>query len=233
MTVYGGPRPTPPAPKPDPILLGAFGFLVLAVIVGVILGARAFMSDPGGTAAPQQERTVDAGASPAPAAPSSAPTSSPSAPAQSASSTPAKNGFLAAKATLLVAGHTGMCLLSNPGDGGNASQQPCDGNNPAMVWVPQLVQGSQNTFRFVNAGTEKCLDVNGASRDNGANVLAWDCHGGPNQQWRLDRDGDGYRVVSINSGKCMGIDNNKTNPGALARQWDCDASANQRWKFQQ
>jgi hypothetical protein len=35
------------------------------------------------------------------------------------------------------------------------------------------------------AAGEQCLDVQGASRRNGANVLIWPCHGRANQRWRI------------------------------------------------
>ena len=35
------------------------------------------------------------------------------------------------------------------------------------------------------AGSNRCLDVNGASQADGAIVQIWDCNGGANQQWTL------------------------------------------------
>jgi hypothetical protein len=232
MTVYGGPRPEPPAPKPDKVLLGAFGFLVLALIVGIVFGVQAFVSDsPGGTSA--ADRTAAGGNAVSSATPPSAPPSAAPSPSPSPSpSRSAKTALLAARPTLLRPGHSGLCLQANQGNGGNATQQPCDGNNATMRWVPQAANGTQDTFVFVNAGDNRCLDVNGAAKDNGAQLLVWDCHGGPNQLWRLIPDGSGHRVVSLNSGRCMGIDSGNTAPGTVARQWDCDGSTNQRWQFQ-
>ncbi|MFG2041463.1 RICIN domain-containing protein [Dactylosporangium sp. NPDC048998] len=232
MTVYGGPRPTPPAPKPDKVLLAASGFLVLALVAGIVFGVQAFMSDsPNGTSAAEQaEQRSDAPSQPAP---SDAPSSAPPPPSPTLSPTPPKAALLAAKPTLMRPDHSGLCLQANPGDGGNASQQPCDGNNRTMLWVPQAMNGSQDTFEFINAADNRCLDVNGASKDNGAELVIWDCHGGANQLWRPVRDGDGYRLVSLNSGRCIGIDSGNPAPGAVARQWDCDGSTNQRWQFQQ
>ena len=38
---------------------------------------------------------------------------------------------------------------------------------------------------------------NGGSLDDGASIVQWQCHGGANQQWRLEVAGDGYsRIVS-------------------------------------
>ncbi|MER7003595.1 RICIN domain-containing protein [Dactylosporangium sp. NPDC000555] len=235
MTVYGGPRPVPPEPparRPDKVLLAAFGFLVLALIVGIVFGVRAFTSDPprASSAAGQSEPPSAAASQPAPsAAPSSAPP--PSSPAPS--SPPPPKALLAAKPTLMRPGHSGLCLQANPGNGGNASQQPCDGNNRTMLWVPQAMNGSRDTFELINAADNRCLDVSGGSKDNGPQLIITDCHGGPTQLWRPVRDGDGYHVVNLNSGRCIGIDAANPAPGAAARQWDCDGSTNQRWQFQQ
>src|SRR3954469_8361023 len=49
----------------------------------------------------------------------------------------------------------------------------------------------------------KCIDVNGPEfdgRNNGARVQMWDCHGGPNQQWRVE----GTAVIASN-GKCLDV----------------------------
>jgi hypothetical protein len=231
MTVYGGPRPTPPgAPriKPDPLLFGAFGFLVVAVIAGLIFAFQGGGDGDGGqsaadrvTGAPAAQVPSQAESSAAPPPPSSAPPSPTPTPPQ---------GLLPAKPTLLRASHSGLCLQAAEGNGGIATQMPCD-NNPTQVWMPQAVSGTQDVFTFVNTKDNRCLDVNGASKDNGAQVLQWDCHGGPNQQWRLQRDGDGFRFVSLNSGRCIGVDSGSPAPGAAARQWDCDNSANQRWQL--
>ncbi|MGI5237708.1 RICIN domain-containing protein [Dactylosporangium sp. CA-139066] len=232
MTVYGGPRPTPPAPKPDKVLLGAIGFTVLAVILGVIFGFQAFTSGSpkGSSNAQRQEQSVDV---PSAAPPSAAQSSAPPPPSPTPSPTPAKQAILAAKPTLMRPDHSGLCMQANAGNGGNASQQPCDANNATMLWVPRAMNNTQDTFEFVNAADNRCMDVNGASKDNGAQIVLWDCHGGANQLWKMVRDGDGYRFVSLNSGRCIGIDSGNPAPGAVARQWDCDGSTNQRWQFQQ
>ncbi|UWP80600.1 RICIN domain-containing protein [Dactylosporangium fulvum] len=231
MTVYGGPRPTPPAPKLDPMLLGAFAFLVVALIVGAVFGVRAFTSDsPQSSNNAQQQTDLPAPETSSAAPPSSAPPSSAPSPTPSPTRPAA---LLQVKPSLLRASHSGLCMQTNEGNGANAVQQPCDANNPTELWVPQIVGNSQDTFLFVNAKDNRCLDVNGGSKDNGAPIVQWDCHSAPNQQWRLQRDGDGFRFVSVNSGRCIGVDSGNPNPGAAVRQWDCDNSANQRWQVTQ
>ncbi len=228
MTVYGGPRPTPPPPRitPDPLLFGAFGFLVVAVVAGLIF---AFQGGGGGGTPSAAERGSGVPAEPVPSQAGSSAAAPPSSAPPSPSPTPPQS-LIPVKPTLLRASHSGLCMQAQEGNGGVATQMPCD-NNPTQVWMPQLVSGTQDVYAFVNTKDNRCLDVNGGSKDNGAQVLQWDCHGGPNQQWRLQRDGDGFRFVSVNSGRCIGVDSGSPNPGAAARQWDCDNSANQRWQL--
>lgn len=229
MTVYGGLRPTPPPPprvKPDPLLFGAFGFLVVAVIAGLVLAFQGGAGGGGQPSAADQQTGAAAGQVPSQPASSAAPPP----PSSAAPSPTPPQALIPAKPTLLRASHSGLCMQAQEGNGGPATQLPCD-NNPTQVWMPQSVAGTQDVFAFVNTKDNRCLDVNGGSKDNGAQVLQWDCHGGPNQQWRLQRDGDGFRLVSVNSGRCIGVDSGSPNPGAAVRQWDCDNSANQRWQL--
>ena len=181
----------------------------------------------GRPSAAEQQTAAPAGPVPSQAAPSSA---APPPPSSAAPSPTPPKAMIPAKPTLLRASHSGLCMQAAEGNGGIATQMPCD-NNPTQVWMPQAVAGAQDVFAFVNTKDNRCLDVNGGSKDNGAQVLQWDCHGGPNQQWRLQRDGNGYRFVSLNSGRCIGVDSGSPAPGAAVRQWDCDNSANQRWQL--
>ncbi|MFF5229407.1 RICIN domain-containing protein [Dactylosporangium sp. NPDC000521] len=240
MTVYGGPRPTspatpggpggsggPPRVKPDPLLFGAFGFLVVAVVVGLVLAFQGGGSGSGQPSAAERATGAPAEQAPSQAAPTSA---APPPPSSAAPSSAPPQALIPAKPTLLRASHSSLCMQAQEGNGGVATQMPCD-NNPTQVWMPQSVGGSRDVFAFVNTKDNRCLDVNGGSKDNGAQILQWDCHGGPNQQWRLQRDGDGFRFVSMNSGRCIGVDSGSPAPGAAVRQWDCDNSANQRWQL--
>jgi len=230
MTVYGGPQPSLPPKKPDPVLLGAAAFLVVALIVGTVFAVQAFVSD--GPSRTSNAERPDQNSAPAAEPSSAAAPSSAAPPSPTRSPTPAAaQPLVAAKPSLLRASHSGLCLQANDGNGAGAVQQPCDGNNRTELWVPQVLGGGPDTFTFVNTQDNRCLDVNGGAKDNGAQIVQWDCHGGPNQQWRLQRDGDGYRLVSLNSGRCIGVDAGRTDPGAPARQWDCDGSPNQRWQF--
>ena len=82
----------------------------------------------------------------------------------------------------------------------------------------------------------RCLDVPGASRNNGVPITIWDCHGGENQQWTIDTsvpNSTGYYPIKVYGGtKCLDIANGAyaTN-GARIQLWDCHGGANQLWRY--
>ena len=52
----------------------------------------------------------------------------------------------------------------------------------------------------------QCLDVFGASTDAAASVIQWTCHGGANQQWRLEPAGGGaVRILARHSGQALDV----------------------------
>ena len=78
-----------------------------------------------------------------------------------------------------------------------------------------------------------CLDVSGESLDDGASIIQWPCHGGDNQQWRLEGVADGYsRIVSRHSGKCLDVSGGSADDGASIIQWQCHGGDNQQWRLE-
>jgi hypothetical protein len=79
----------------------------------------------------------------------------------------------------------------------------------------------------------KCLDLPGGQAADGTPAIQYDCHGGPNQQWRIESAGGaGYRIVSRMSGKCIGTD-----PGGAATDGHivesrCGDSSIQLWAIE-
>ena len=78
------------------------------------------------------------------------------------------------------------------------------------------------TFRLRGEGSGRCLDVNQASTANGAQMLIWDCHNNPNQQFT--QNGQTLQVM----GKCLDAPANAAG-GIRVQIWDCNGGANQRW----
>ncbi|MEU7874138.1 RICIN domain-containing protein [Dactylosporangium sp. NPDC049140] len=232
MTVYGGPRPSLPGPRPDKLLLGAAGVAVLAIIAGIVFAVQAFMSDdPQSTSAQQAPPSVGAESSAPAAAPPSSPAPPPS-PTPSPSPPPKKAALLAAKPSLMRPDHSGLCLQANGGNGGNTTQQGCDGNNPTELWVPQAIGDSQDTFQFVNAADNRCLSVANNAKDNFAQVWLWDCHADIGQLWKLVPDNGAYRLLNPNSNRCLTIESGNPAPGAVARIFDCNGQPDERYRFQ-
>ncbi len=99
-------------------------------------------------------------------------------------------------------------------------------------WEQASGGGSYN--RLVAKHSGRCMDVYGASRDNGAAIIQWDCHTGDNQLWSLVSAGnDYYKLVAKHSGKCLDVYGASRDNGARLIQWDCHGGDNQLFKREQ
>jgi cytochrome c peroxidase len=122
----------------------------------------------------------------------------------------------------LAARHSGKCLDA-PG-GAALVQATCrDGRN--LQWEEVPVKGG---FMLRSRQTQQCIDIEGASRQPGARVLQWSCHGGTNQvfQWR-----DGM-LVARHSNQCLDVFGASAADGAALVQWPCHGGGNQRFTLQ-
>lgn len=92
--------------------------------------------------------------------------------------------------------------------------------------------GGGQSGEVVNRNSGKCMDVVSGSTADGAEIIQYDCHGGANQQWRLEDAGGGYhRIVSDASGRCLDVDGASTADNARIIQWACNGGANQQWQL--
>ncbi|MFF5090419.1 RICIN domain-containing protein [Streptomyces niveus] len=90
------------------------------------------------------------------------------------------------------------------------------------------------TAELVARHSQKCVSVEGASTQNGAAEVQWDCVDGPNQKWKLVATSAGYYSISdVNSGKCLSIEHVSVQDNARAVQWDCLNGRNQEWRLVQ
>ncbi|WP_245966870.1 lectin [Sphaerisporangium album] len=83
----------------------------------------------------------------------------------------------------------------------------------------------QNAIKGVASG--RCLDVNGASQANGAQVLIWDCNGQANQQWTSTASSE----LRVYGGKCLDVNGGGTADGTPVIIWDCNGQNNQKWRL--
>jgi len=100
-------------------------------------------------------------------------------------------------------------------------------------------------YKIVSRHSGKCLDVTGFSTQDGAPIILWDCHGGPNQLWQLGimtAPGPcggfgcadlGITIRAVHSGKCLDAANpsfpNPPLQGAPLQQWSCARNAGDSW----
>jgi hypothetical protein len=93
--------------------------------------------------------------------------------------------------------------------------------------APGIVEGA--TYQLTNVGSRQALDVTGGSTGEGAAVLQWPPHSGPNQRWTITRAGAGYRLTAQHSGKVLGVIDAATGDYAAVVQQDDAGGAHQRW----
>ncbi|WP_426505509.1 ricin-type beta-trefoil lectin domain protein [Dactylosporangium sp. McL0621] len=75
-------------------------------------------------------------------------------------------------------------------------------------------------------GSNRCLDVPGASQTNGTKVQIWDCNGGTNQSWTLNNG-----ALQVYGNKCLDVPGHATAAGTRIAIWDCNGGANQQWRL--
>jgi cytochrome c peroxidase len=73
----------------------------------------------------------------------------------------------------------------------------------------------------------KCLDVEGYSKAQAANIYQWSCHGGDNQLWEEVPTNGGFLLKNKNSGMCMDVSGISYSQGANIYQWACHGGPNQ------
>jgi hypothetical protein len=84
---------------------------------------------------------------------------------------------------------------------------------------------------IVSRNSNKCLDVQGASSRENANVQQWGCSGGANQKWDIVDLGRGqYSIISQNSNKALTVSGG--GDGANVEQNRYNGGANQRWRLE-
>ena len=77
-----------------------------------------------------------------------------------------------------------------------------------------------------------CLDMNGASKANGAQMIVWGKNGGNNQKFTFLKQKDGsYVVKSVNSGKVLDVNGASKAWGQNVIQWQANGGANQKWRI--
>jgi hypothetical protein len=122
-----------------------------------------------------------------------------------------------------------LCLESK-GKGQPAQFAACR-NDAKQKWT--VTAGMQS---LKNAGDGMCLDVSSFKKDNGTQIIGWDCTGNTNQQWNFAEQTPSQQAVKLETrfaaNKCM--DANLSFAGTAvdaALLWDCNGNANQKFNY--
>lgn len=140
--------------------------------------------------------------------------------------------------------HSGKCLDVEGGtgateNGANIQQYDCaDVANQKFTFEPAGVGEGAGYFEPPGDGggmyyikamhSDKCLDVAGATTENGANIQQYSCTDVPQQKWRLAEATDkSVKIVSKKSGKVLDVAGNSASNGANIQQWEYEGVVNQ------
>ena len=86
---------------------------------------------------------------------------------------------------------------------------------------------------IVNRTSNMCLDVEGRSNRDAANVQQWGCSGGSNQKWDVIDIGRGdYAIISQGSNKALDVAGGSNRDGANVQQYRYNRGDNQRWRLE-
>ena len=215
--------------------------LAVGAVVGVVLLMLAILVAVVRLTGGPGDKAPAAAAPAAAAAPSAsvAPTSSP-APSPTGSPLPPSGGSFTSR-------HSNLCLAAPQGrtDAGAQLVQRSCGTDFGTGFL-LVAKDQPDTYELVNSGTSRCADVLGASMDDGAPVVQWDCNGGANETFQLRPLADttgadtGYvQIIALHSGKCLDVTAISAEENAPIQQYTCrdpaaeidPAAGNQSWKF--
>jgi hypothetical protein len=141
----------------------------------------------------------------------------------------------------LVARGSGKCLQQSgatQNNGDQITQSACI-NRPNFKL--RKIEYDDGSFSLQFAHSGKCVNLAsalledillGASGENGAALLQWDCIDRPNGRWRSRIASDGYMfLVSEASGKCINLHDGTRSDGEAITQWDCAQRPDMMWKL--
>jgi uncharacterized repeat protein (TIGR03803 family) len=110
---------------------------------------------------------------------------------------------------------------------------PTGGGVVFQVRLATPPPSSDTYYEIVSRGSGKCLDVFGASTEAVAAVIQWVCHGGANQQWRLEPAGGGaFRIIARHSGQALDVYGALLDDVTPIIQWPVHSGDNQAWTLE-
>lgn len=127
----------------------------------------------------------------------------------------------------------GKYIDLNNGSTANGTNLQCWSGNgtSSQKWnmVRQGVVGNDTYFIGNAADKNYRLEISARSTDNGANLILYSAHGATSQQFKFEKQSDGfYTITNVNSGKQIDVAGGGKTAGTNIQQWG-DNGANQKW----
>lgn len=112
--------------------------------------------------------------------------------------------------------------------------KPYSGGGQAMPTATPRVDGRLlHSGMIISRASGKCMDVEGAKKDDGVNIRQWACNGTDAQLWDFFDLGRGeLAVVARASGKVMDLVGASRQNGANIAQYTWHSGDNQRWRME-
>jgi type 1 glutamine amidotransferase len=95
------------------------------------------------------------------------------------------------------------------------------------IRIKELSSTPGSTSALRGVGSNRCLDVSGASQADGAQAQIWDCNGQANQQWTSTGSGE----LRVYGNKCLDVNGAGTADGSAVIIWNCNGQNNQKWRL--
>lgn len=131
-----------------------------------------------------------------------------------------------------------------PGNGGLDSYSMVNSRAYEFYQIMAAARGSTPTpspsgdltsgrYAIASVHSGKCVDVDAASKADGANVQQYQCNGSGAQQFDVSAIGNGwYKIINVNSGKALDVAGASLANGANVQQWSDNGSGAQRFAIQ-
>lgn len=98
------------------------------------------------------------------------------------------------------------------------------------VGYDRLATATDGRVAIISRLSNKAVDVEAASRNDGANIIQWAYQGKPNQHWDLTHLGNGYYSLRpVHSGQSMDVHEWSSVEGGEIRQHPWTGGTNQQW----
>jgi hypothetical protein len=113
--------------------------------------------------------------------------------------------------------------------GGSGTNLTLTNNNASGASRLQWAWGGGSATAAVvrGVGSNRCLDVPGASTTWGVQLEIYNCNGGSNQVWLLTP----AKTLVVYGSLCLDVAGASTAAGAKVETWDCTGSTNQQWNI--